>query len=368
MHANWKPVPGRFKDYIALPKANMYQSLHTTVIGPYGERIEVQIRTHEMHRVAEYGIAAHWRYKGGGSGATPTRDSASPGCGSCSSGSSTSRIPQEFLRSVKEDLFSDEVFVFTPKGDLLNFPEGASVIDFAYRIHSEVGHHCAGARVNGRLVPLRYQLHSGDTVEIITTASQTPTQGLAQPRQDDARQGAHPHLGQVPAAPTRRSPSGARSSSATSAATTSTSAKLRKDGRLERLLEELEVADEETLLADVGYGKLTTQQVLARLFPEEELERRREQKEGALQQLFRLVAASRRAACACRGVEDMLVRFGEVLRSAARRAHPRLHHPRPRRHRARRRLPAGAGERPAAAHRRAVGERRGHRPVRYGSR
>ena len=150
VHASWKPVPGRFKDYIAMPKANMYQSLHTTVIGPYGERIEVQIRTREMHRVAEYGIAAHWRYKGPAATATPTTISASPGCASCSSGSSTSHDPQEFLRSVKEDLFSEEVFVFTPKGDLLNFPVGATVIDFAYRIHSEVGHHCAGARVNGK--------------------------------------------------------------------------------------------------------------------------------------------------------------------------------------------------------------------------
>src|SRR5947208_3526586 len=168
VHANWKPVPGRFKDYIALPKANGYQSLHTTVIGPYGERIEIQIRTREMHRVAEYGIAAHWRYK-------------QPGTLGTDDGQRFAWLrqmlewqqhlqdPQEFLRSVKEDLFTEEVFVFTPKGDLLNFPVGATVIDFAYRIHSEVGQHCAGARVNGRIVPLRYQLQSGDTVEIVTT-------------------------------------------------------------------------------------------------------------------------------------------------------------------------------------------------------
>ena len=140
VHANWKPVPGRFKDYIALPKPNMYQSLHTTVIGPDGERIEVQIRTREMHRVAEYGIAAHWRYKEPGSradaGRRPALRLAAP---AARVAAAPRRIPQEFLRTVKEDLFSDEVFVFTPKGDLLNFPGGATVIDFAYRIHSEVG-------------------------------------------------------------------------------------------------------------------------------------------------------------------------------------------------------------------------------------
>ena len=174
VHANWKPVPGRFKDYIALPKNNMYQSLHTTVIGLYGERVEVQIRTHEMHRVAEFGIAAHWKYKGGEAvGATDAQRFA--WLRQLLEWQQNVSDPQEFLGSVKEDLFSDEVFVFTPKGDVLNFPEGSSVIDFAYRIHSEVGHHCAGARVNGRLVPLRYRLHNGDTVEIVTTASQTPS-------------------------------------------------------------------------------------------------------------------------------------------------------------------------------------------------
>src|SRR5207253_1578829 len=163
-----------FKDYIALPKANGYRSLHTSLIGPYGERMEIQSRTRDMHRVAEYGVAAHWRYKKPGS--------AEGGDGQrfawlrqMLEWQQQLQDPQEFLRSVKEDLFSEEVFAFTPQGDLLAFPLGSTVIDFAYRIHSEVGHHCAGARVNGKIVPLRYQLQSGDTVEIVTTANQQPS-------------------------------------------------------------------------------------------------------------------------------------------------------------------------------------------------
>src|SRR5205814_9439068 len=152
-----------------------YQSLHTTVIGPYGERIEIQIRTREMHRIAEYGVAAHWRYKQPGKDRVVDDDQRFAWLRQLLEWQTQLQDPQEFLRSVKEDLFTEEVFVFTPKGDLLNFPVGATIIDFAYRIHSEVGHHCAGARVNGKIVPLRYQLQSGDTVEIVTTANQAPS-------------------------------------------------------------------------------------------------------------------------------------------------------------------------------------------------
>src|SRR5579875_2189724 len=172
VHPNWKPIPGRFKDYIALPKPNMYQSLHTTVIGPRGQRMEVQIRTREMHEVAEHGIAAHWSYKEGGAELRDTQRFA--WLRRLIEWQQNLKDPQEFLSTVKDDLFPEEVFVFTPKGDLLDFPQGATVIDFAYRIHSQVGHHLAGARVNGRMVPLRYQLKSGDTVEVITSERQTP--------------------------------------------------------------------------------------------------------------------------------------------------------------------------------------------------
>ena len=174
IHAQWRPVPGRFKDYIALPKPNMYQSLHTSVIGPYGERIEIQIRTHEMHRVAEEGIAAHWRYKEG-EDFQMSDIQRFAWLRQLLEWQENLQDPQEFLHSLKEDLFATELYVFTPKGDLLNFPKGSTVIDFAYRIHSEVGHHCSGARVNGQLVSLKYILRSGDTVEIITTQQQAPS-------------------------------------------------------------------------------------------------------------------------------------------------------------------------------------------------
>jgi guanosine-3',5'-bis(diphosphate) 3'-pyrophosphohydrolase len=175
IHSQWTPVPGRFKDYVALPKPNMYQSLHTTVIGPGSERIEVQIRTNEMHRVAEQGIAAHWKYKERSGGVDP-RDAARFGwLRQLMEFQKELKDPGEFLESVKVDLFQDEVYVFTPKGDVRVFPRGSTPVDFAYAIHSEVGDHCSGARVNGAIQQLRYKLRNGDVVEVMTSASQTPS-------------------------------------------------------------------------------------------------------------------------------------------------------------------------------------------------
>jgi len=172
-HSIWRPVPGRFKDYVALPKPNNYQSLHTTVIGPYGERMEIQIRTEEMHRNAELGIAAHWKYKEGGVGHEPD-DEKFAWLRQLLEWHQDLEDPHEFLDIVKVDLFPDEVFVFTPRGEVINMARGATPVDFAYAIHSEVGAHCAGAKVNGKMVPLRYRLDDGDTVEIVTSASQYP--------------------------------------------------------------------------------------------------------------------------------------------------------------------------------------------------
>ncbi len=172
VHATWPPVPGRFKDYVALPKANGYQSLHTTVIGPYGERMEVQIRTRAMHELAELGIAAHWRYKGHGGDARD--DQKFLWLRQLLERQGEFADPHEFLDVVKVDLFPDEVFVFTPKGDVFNLPTGATALDFAYAIHSQVGDHCVGARVNAMQRPLHHALASGDTVEILTSAQQHP--------------------------------------------------------------------------------------------------------------------------------------------------------------------------------------------------
>ncbi len=170
MHAQWSPIPGRFKDYIAMPKFNLYQSLHTTVLGPGGKPVEFQIRTHEMHNQAEYGVAAHWKYKEGKVNAAELnwvqqinqwqREMEDPG---------------EFLDTLRFEINNDEVFVFTPRGDVISLPKGATPVDFAYAVHTEVGHHTIGARVNGRLVPLESELSNGDTVEVLT--SKAPNAG-----------------------------------------------------------------------------------------------------------------------------------------------------------------------------------------------
>ncbi len=168
IHTMWKPLPGRFKDYIATPKPNMYQSLHTTLIGKGGEPFEVQIRTAEMHRTSEYGIAAHWRYKEGVSAKERKLDEKLSWLRQILEWQQEIKDNEEFMESLKIDLFDDTVFVFTPKGKVIELPKGACPVDFAYRVHTEVGHKCVGAKVNGRIVPLDYPLENSDIVEIIT--------------------------------------------------------------------------------------------------------------------------------------------------------------------------------------------------------
>lgn len=174
IHSSWKPIPGRFKDYIALAKSNNYQSLHTTVIGPHAERIEVQIRTQEMHLIAERGIAAHWKYKEKSAISADAenkfrwlRDFLETSKGETDS--------NEYLENIKTDLFDSEIYIFTPKGDVKELPEGATPLDFAYSIHTDVGSKCVGAKVNGKIVPLKHRLRSGDTVSVMTSTNQTPS-------------------------------------------------------------------------------------------------------------------------------------------------------------------------------------------------
>ncbi|MCL2454208.1 MAG: bifunctional (p)ppGpp synthetase/guanosine-3',5'-bis(diphosphate) 3'-pyrophosphohydrolase [Micrococcales bacterium] len=177
LHAHWNPVPGRFKDYIAMPKFNLYQSLHTTVIGPEGKPVEIQIRTHDMHRRAEYGVAAHWKYK------ESAKSSSAPEAADLSSDMAwlrqlvdwqrETKDPSEFLDSLRFEIAGSEVYVFTPKGDVIALPQGSTPVDFAYAVHTEVGHRTMGARVNGRLVPLDSVLENGDVVDVFTSKSET---------------------------------------------------------------------------------------------------------------------------------------------------------------------------------------------------
>ncbi len=176
VHTLWKPIPGKFKDYIAMPKANMYQSLHTLVMVGKNELLEVQIRTMEMHRTAEYGIAAHWRYKEKKDGRHDSEfDDKLSWLRQIVELQQDSKDAHEFMESVKIDLFTDEVFVFTPKGDVIDLPAGSIPLDFAYKIHTDIGHRCIGARINGRLVPLDYELKTGDIVEVMTAKQGHPS-------------------------------------------------------------------------------------------------------------------------------------------------------------------------------------------------
>ena len=175
MHALYKPIPGKFKDYIAIPKANGYQSLHTTLFGPFGTPLEAQIRTHEMHRIAESGVAAHWLYKAhGGVNLAEAQRETHRWLQSLLEIQSESRDSKEFLENIKGDLFPEEIYVFTPKGKIMALPRGATAVDFAYGVHTDIGHHCVAARINYELLPLRTELKNGDHVEILTSPTARP--------------------------------------------------------------------------------------------------------------------------------------------------------------------------------------------------
>ncbi len=277
VHANWKPVPGRFKDYIALPKINMYQSLHTTVIGPRGQRMEVQIRTHEMHRVAEEGIAAHWSYKEGNGHLSQQQTERFAWLRRLIEWQQNVKDPQEFLSTVKEDLFPEEVFVFTPKGDVLDFPRGATIVDFAYRIHSQVGNHLVGARVNGRMVPLRYKLASGDTVEVLTSDKQVPGKDWLNWA---ATARAKSRIRQwLRAQESQRSIQVATAMLDHELQQLGLSLnQLKREGRLDQAVREFSTRDVDTLLAQVGYGIISAGQLLTKILSPDELKAYRGEK------------------------------------------------------------------------------------------
>ncbi|HJY32154.1 MAG TPA: bifunctional (p)ppGpp synthetase/guanosine-3',5'-bis(diphosphate) 3'-pyrophosphohydrolase, partial [Actinomycetota bacterium] len=266
IHSLWKPVPGRFKDYIAMPKSNMYQSLHTTVVGPQGRPIEVQIRTREMHRTAEYGIAAHWRYKEGRDGKKAKEAADLAWLGQMLEWLKDMADPREFMEGLKIDLYGGQVFCFTPKGDVMNLPAGATPVDFAYAIHTEVGHRTIGAKVNGKLVPLDYELRTGDTVDILTSKAQgegpsqdwlrwvkTPRarnkirQWFSRERREDALEGGREQLQRLMRkqnVPLKR---------------------LATEDALEQLADEMKFPSLESLYVAIGEGQVSPQSIVARL-------------------------------------------------------------------------------------------------------
>ncbi|HTP52140.1 MAG TPA: bifunctional (p)ppGpp synthetase/guanosine-3',5'-bis(diphosphate) 3'-pyrophosphohydrolase [Anaeromyxobacteraceae bacterium] len=322
IHSLWKPVPGRFKDYIAIPKPNMYQSLHTTVVGPGAERIEIQIRTDEMHRVAEQGVAAHWRYKEvskGDGGGKPGKDGIRAGDAETYGWlrqllewQRELSDPTEFLETVKVDLFADEVFVFTPKGDVKSLPRGATPLDFAYAVHSEVGHKCVGAKVNGKIVPLRYRLKNGDTVEILTSPHSHPSKDwLTFVRTSRAQARIRQHIRQ---AEHKRSLEIGREVSERELRRYGVSlARATKDGLLDKAAAALGYRTADDVLVAVGYGKVAPDQLVKQLVPAEKLAEPAAEVPvpSRLTELFRRVARLPSGGVRISGIEDVLVRFGK---------------------------------------------------------
>lgn len=313
VHAAWKPIPGRFKDYIAMPKPNNYQSLHTTVIGSDGNRIEIQIRTHDMHDIAEKGIAAHWRYKEVGSDSKTLsknrlefswlRDLLESG--------EHLRDPYEFLNTVKEDLFSSEVYVFTPRGDLLALSAGATPIDFAYAIHSDVGHRCNGARVNGQQVPISYQLRNGDTVAITTSEHQHPSKDwLNIATTSKAKQRIRNWLKQEER--NRSITVGRELLNKDFRKVKLNLNKAMKDGSIKEVAESFGLTDADLLLAEIGYGKISSQQVVKKLLPEDQsIEQKLAKDETPLQKIFQKAARAFRdqAGIKVGGMDNVVFRF-----------------------------------------------------------
>jgi guanosine-3',5'-bis(diphosphate) 3'-pyrophosphohydrolase len=306
IHSVWKPIPGKFKDYIGLPKENMYQSLHTTVIGPHGQRIEMQIRTHDMHRIAEEGIAAHWKYKEGK--LEEADDKRFTWLRQLLEWQRDLKDDVEFIESVKVDLFPNEVYVFTPKGAVKQFPFGATPVDFAYSIHSDVGNHCVGARINGKIVPLRYELRSGDTVEIITSPNQKPSKDWLKNIKTSR---AKTKVRQWFAAEEREKSIvlGKEILEKELRKHGLQMAKLIKSGDMAKAASEFSFQAVDDLITAIGYGRITANQVIGKIVPHEELEQKEEQKEGVLKSLIKKVTPKSKDALLIKGIDNVMVRY-----------------------------------------------------------
>ena len=305
VHSLWRPVPGRFKDYVAMPKANLYQSLHTTVFGPNAEMMEIQIRTDEMHALAEYGVAAHWRYKEGRQVADKG-DQMFVWLRQILELQQEMKDPREFLNTVKVELFPEEVYVFTPRGDVKELPRGATPIDFAYAIHTEVGNKCVGAKVNGRMVPLKVPLKNGDVVEIITHPSHVPSKDWLKVAKTSRA------LNKIRAFVRQE-----QQEQSLAMGRQILERELRKYGlamnkvvkskEFAEILQEHRFKTADDYCVAVGYGKASLIPLLRRLVPPEQLQEK--VKETGLVSLIRRVAGRKPSAIVVKGVDDIFIRL-----------------------------------------------------------
>ncbi len=307
VHSLWKPIPGRFRDYIGMPKPNMYQSLHTAVVGPMGQRMEVQIRTEEMHRVAEEGIAAHWQYKEQG-GSDEAEEKRFSWLRRLLEWQRDLEDPSEYMQSLRMDLYPEEIFVFTPTGEVKELPRGATPVDFAYSIHTEVGHQCVGAKVNGRMVPLRHELSTGDQVEVITQTNHVPSKdwlkfvvsGRARSKirafiRDQERDRAVSLGRELLDRELRKH--------------NLTLNAVSKDGRLDPVVADFSFKDQDHLLAAIAYGKISPRLVTNRVLPKPA---EPERKPGILERsLARLRSKRPVNGIKVRGEDDVLIRFAK---------------------------------------------------------
>jgi len=308
IHATWRHVPERLKDYIATPKSNGYQSLHTVVFGPEGRQVEIQIRTHDMHRVAEVGIAAHWQYKEGHLALSREDLSKIARLRELFEAAHEVDDPDEFLQTVKVDLFADEIYVFTPRGDVKFFPKGATVLDFAYAVHTAVGNTCTGARVNGRMVPIRTPLQGGDTIEIIRRADQKPSRAWLEYaatgralskirrviREEEREKGKETGEQMLDNELRKRGYS---------------LAKLEKQGRIREIAQEHGQRNAEGLYAALGLGSLPVKKVLVGLVKPEEVEQVVEEEVGTLVGLLRKLRRRSESPVLINGESDVMVSY-----------------------------------------------------------
>ncbi|MBI3597613.1 MAG: bifunctional (p)ppGpp synthetase/guanosine-3',5'-bis(diphosphate) 3'-pyrophosphohydrolase [Nitrospirae bacterium] len=302
IHSLWRPVPGRFKDYIGVPKSNGYQSLHTTVMGPKGYHVEFQIRTDEMHKVAEEGIAAHWKYKEKGQIDQKT-DRVFGWLRQLVEWQQDLADNRQFMDSVKMDLFPDVIYVFTPKGDVKELAKGACPLDFAYSVHTEVGNHCTGAKVNGKLVPLRHVLHSGDSVEVTTSTNQTPSKDWLKWVRTARSKTKIKHWIKTEER-IRSLEVGKKLLERALQRHNLSSTEAFKPEHLTALTKDFGIATPEGLLVAIGYGRITTEQVIRRLQPAAAV------KEGLADKLIRKIGG-RPSGVKIKGVGDLLIHLSK---------------------------------------------------------